>query len=68
MSRKFSVVVEKDDDGFYVWCPKLKGCQSQGTTLAESLTHIREAIGLYFETLTKEERSEALKTKDPHQH
>jgi predicted RNase H-like HicB family nuclease len=32
MARKASVVIEKDQHGFYAWCPELKGCQSQGDT------------------------------------
>lgn len=60
MTRKASVVIEKDEDGFYAWCPELKGCQSQGSTLEEALANIREAIELYLETLTEEERAAAL--------
>ncbi len=48
MSRKVSVVIEKDDNGFYVWCPELKGCQSQGATLEETISNIKEAIELYL--------------------
>lgn len=50
------VVVEKDADGYYAWCPEVKGCQPQGQTVGESLANIREAIGLYLETLTELER------------
>ena len=56
MRRKASVVVEKDEHGFYAWCPELKGCQSQGQTLEESLANIKEAIELYLETLPESER------------
>jgi predicted RNase H-like HicB family nuclease len=56
MSRKASVVIEKDEHGYYAWCPELKGCQSQGTSLEEALANIREAIELYVETLPPEER------------
>jgi predicted RNase H-like HicB family nuclease len=59
-SGKVSVVIEQDQDGCYAWCPELKGCQSQGRTVEEALAHIREAIELYLETLSDEERSEAL--------
>lgn len=58
--RKASVVIEKDEYGFYAWCPELKGCHSQGRTLDEAIANIREAIELYLETLTEEERSAAL--------
>ena len=60
MSGKVSVVIEQDEHGFYAYCPELKGCQSQGSGLEEVLTNIREAIELYVETLTDEERSAVL--------
>ena len=52
MPRKASVVIEKDEHCFYAWCPELKGCQSQGDTLEETVANIKEAIELYLETLT----------------
>lgn len=54
--RKISVVIEQDEHGCYVWCPELKGCQSQGATVEEALSNIREAAELFLETLTNEER------------
>ncbi len=57
MMRKVSVVIEQDEHGCYAWCPELKGCQSQGETIEEALTNIREAAELYLETLPAEERS-----------
>jgi predicted RNase H-like HicB family nuclease len=60
MMRKVSVVIEQDDDGCYAWRPELKGCQSQGKTVEETLANVREAIDLYLETLTEDERSAAL--------
>jgi predicted RNase H-like HicB family nuclease len=56
MARKASVIIEKDEHGYYAWCPELKGCQSQGASLEEALTNIREAIELYLETLPPNER------------
>lgn len=56
MPRKASVVIEKDEHGFYAWCPELRGCQSQGDTLEEALANIKEAIELYIETLSPDER------------
>jgi predicted RNase H-like HicB family nuclease len=52
MTGKVSVVIEQDEDGCYAWCPELKGCQSQGRTIEETLLNIREAIELFLETLT----------------
>jgi predicted RNase H-like HicB family nuclease len=60
MTRKVSVVIEREEHGCYAWCPQLKGCQSQGRTVEETLTNIREAIELFLETLTDDERSAAL--------
>lgn len=60
MSGKVSVLIEQDEHGFYAWCPELKGCQSQGKTVEETLINIREAIDLFVETLSDEERSSAL--------
>lgn len=56
MARKASVIIEKDEHGFYAWCPELKGCQSQGETLEEAIANIKEAIELYLETLLASER------------
>lgn len=45
--KQLPVIVEKDEDGFYVVeCPLLEGCYSQGKTLDEALRNIREAIFL----------------------
>jgi predicted RNase H-like HicB family nuclease len=60
MARKASVVIEKDEHGFYAWCPELRGCQSQGSTVEEALANIKEAIELYLETLSDDERDLAL--------
>jgi predicted RNase H-like HicB family nuclease len=56
MARKATVIIEKDANGFYAWCPELKGCQSQGTTLEEAIANIKEAIELYLETLPVDQR------------
>ena len=56
MARKASVVIEKDEHGFYAWCPELKGCQSEGNTLEEAMANIKEAIELYLATLPDDER------------
>jgi predicted RNase H-like HicB family nuclease len=56
MKYKISTIIEKDDSGYYAYCPELKGCQSQGETFDEALSNIREAIELYLETLPEEER------------
>jgi predicted RNase H-like HicB family nuclease len=60
MTLKVSIVIEKDRHGYYAYCPDLEGCQSQGDTLEEVMKNIREAIELYLETLSPEERAACL--------
>lgn len=60
MTGKVSVVIEQDEHGFYAWCPELRGCQSQGKTVEEALSNIREAIELFLETLPEDARLAAL--------
>jgi len=57
MSYKVSAVIEKDEHGYYAYCPELDGCQTQGDTLEEVIKNIREAVELYLETLTEEDRN-----------
>ena len=55
---QFPVVIEKDEDGFFVAdCPNLVGCHTQGKTLEEAITNIRDAIKLHLKIL-KEEKQE----------
>lgn len=55
---KFPVIIEKDEDGFYVAdCPDLQGCHAQGKTLEEAISNIRDAIKLHLKIL-KEEKQE----------
>jgi len=60
MSHKVSIVIEKDDFGYYAYCPELAGCQTQGDTFEEVMANIKEAIELYLGTLSEEEIQEAV--------
>jgi predicted RNase H-like HicB family nuclease len=60
MSYKVSIVIEKDEHGYYAYCPELEGCQSQGDTFEEVMGNIKEAIELYLETLSEAEIKESL--------
>ncbi len=47
---KFNVTVDRDEDGMWiVECPAIPGCVSQGTTKAQALDNIKEAITLCLE-------------------
>ncbi|MCJ7445884.1 MAG: type II toxin-antitoxin system HicB family antitoxin [Methanotrichaceae archaeon] len=44
------IIVEIDEDGFYiVSCPLFKGCHSWGTTIDEAMENIKEVIGMCLE-------------------
>lgn len=45
----FSIVIERDKDGFFVFCPELQGCYSQGETYEEAVENIKDAIKLHLE-------------------
>ena len=50
MNRTFTVILEQGEDGYYIGSvPELKGCHSQGKTLDELITNIKEAIQLCLE-------------------
>lgn len=46
---KFSVVIERDVDGYFALCPELQGCYTQGDTYEEVLNNIKDAIHLHVE-------------------
>lgn len=46
---KFSVVVEKDRDGYFALCPELQGCYTQGDSYEEAMENIRDTIKLHVE-------------------
>ncbi len=61
LAREFSysVFYEQAPEGGYVaFVPALPGCHTQGETLEETESNIREAIAVYLESLTA--RGEAI--------
>ena len=47
MNREFSVVIEKDEDGYFVGSvPTLKGCHTQAKSLDLLMQRMKEAIEL----------------------
>ena len=49
--QNFSVVIERDKDGYFASCPELQGCYSQGKTYEEALVNIKDAIELHIADL-----------------
>ena len=46
---RFSVVIEKDQDGYFAFCPELQGCYTQGESYEEVLENAKDAIRLHVE-------------------
>ncbi|HOO52632.1 MAG TPA: type II toxin-antitoxin system HicB family antitoxin [Methanothrix sp.] len=50
MKSKFNVLVERDEDGYYVaTVPSLPGCHTQAKSLDDLIERAKEAIELYLE-------------------
>jgi len=50
MTREFNVIIEKDEDGFFVASvPELQGCHTQAKSLDTLMERIKEAIELCLE-------------------
>jgi len=54
---KYSVILHRDteDGGYWVECPSIPGCSSQGDTIEEALTMIKDAIQACAAGITVEE-------------
>jgi len=50
MTRDFSVIIERDAEGYYVaTVPGLRGCHTQARSLDELMSRVREAIQVCLE-------------------
>jgi predicted RNase H-like HicB family nuclease len=57
---QITVIIEKDEYGYYAYCPQLEDCQTQGDFLSAIKANIQEAIELYLSTFTNEEKKSLL--------
>jgi predicted RNase H-like HicB family nuclease len=50
MTKEFNVIIERDEEGYYVASvPELQGCHTQAKSLDKLMERIREAIELCLE-------------------
>jgi predicted RNase H-like HicB family nuclease len=55
MTREFNVIIERDEEGYYVASvPELPGCHTQARSLDKLMTRVREAISLCLEVQAEE--------------
>jgi len=57
------VIIEDEAGGYIAFVPALPGCHTQGDTLNELMDNVKEAVELYLETLTEEEKKDLLKQR-----
>jgi len=57
------VIVEDEKSGYMAFVPALPGCHTQGETLGDLINNAKEAIELYVETLTEEEKKRLLRQR-----
>ena len=59
MKREFTVVIERDEDGYFIGTvPQLKGCHTQAKSLDELMERMKEAVSLCLEVEGELEESE----------
>ncbi|MDI6739648.1 MAG: type II toxin-antitoxin system HicB family antitoxin [Candidatus Edwardsbacteria bacterium] len=51
MKLKVVIQPDKEDGGYIVSCPAIPGCHSQGDTVEEAISNIKDAITGCLETL-----------------
>lgn len=48
----FTIIIEKDEDGYVAYCPQLQGCYAQGDSYKEVMSNIEDAMRLHTEDET----------------
>lgn len=59
MSRQFTAIIEREDNGYVALCPELD-IASQGDTVSAARANLAEAIELFMETASVEEKARRL--------
>jgi predicted RNase H-like HicB family nuclease len=49
MAYRVSVVIEKDNYGYYAFSPEIEGCQTQGESLEDVIERTKKTIKQYLE-------------------
>jgi predicted RNase H-like HicB family nuclease len=60
MTRQFTAIIEREDDGYVALCPELD-IASQGDSIEEARTNLLEALELFLETASPEEVEKRLR-------
>jgi predicted RNase H-like HicB family nuclease len=60
MTRQFTAIIEREDEGYVALCPELD-IASQGDTIEEARSNLLEALELFLECASPEEIKERLR-------
>ena len=59
MIHKLTAIIEREGDGFVSLCPEVD-IASQGNTIEQARDNLKEALELFFETASPEEKKRRL--------
>ncbi|HOC78406.1 MAG TPA: type II toxin-antitoxin system HicB family antitoxin [Methanofastidiosum sp.] len=48
---KIPIIIEKDSEGYFAYCPEIQGCYTQGSTYEEVIKNIKDVIKLHLEEM-----------------
>ncbi|MBA7512956.1 hypothetical protein ES705_04965 [subsurface metagenome] len=53
--RIFNIVIEKEEDekSYFIHCPQLKGCATQGDSIEDALLMFSDALNVYMKSVIK---------------
>jgi len=49
---KITAIIEKDENGYFAYCPELSRCHTQGDTFDEAFANLKKAVELYLDTVS----------------
>jgi len=55
IERIFNIVIEKEEDeeSYFIHCPQLKGCATQGDSIEDALLMFSDALQVYMKSIIK---------------
>ncbi|MBA7684337.1 hypothetical protein ES703_92730 [subsurface metagenome] len=53
--RIFNIIIEKEEDekSYFIHCPQLKGCATQGNSIEDALLMFSDALNVYMKSVIK---------------
>ena len=52
--RIFNIIIEKEDEkSYFIHCPQLKGCATQGDSIEDALLMFSDALNVYMKSVIK---------------